>query len=127
MTRPVRLLALDVINDEGFKEVVCGKLDDYYKYLKCDCFDITHRKVGDKYFDIFCDDMGLFRDKPIVSAVDELRQPMLVGNLIFAHHDKAGNTTSLTKEDMEYIQEHSLDLYDFDAGKHWQAVYPLGY
>lgn len=91
-----------------FKKVECNELDDYYEHLKCDCFDIATRKIGNKCFDIFVDDCGLLVEDPVISAVDTEGYPMLAGNLIFANHDDAGNTTSLTDEDIKEIQSHTF-------------------
>lgn len=106
-----KLLVLDVIGETGFYEIIIDKesepLDTFYKHLHCDCFDITHRRVDGVWFDIFVDDIGLLKDSPI-SAVDKARQPALVGNLIFAHHDMAGNTTGLSDEDIQHIKRNRL-------------------
>lgn len=70
--------------------------------LGCDAFDIATRKIGGTYYDMFVDDIGLF--KPLhVSAVDKDCKPMLVGNIVFANHDDHGNTTDLSEEDIERI------------------------
>ena len=76
-----------LFNGDTFQKVQCEELDDYYKYLECDCFDIATRKINGVYFDIFCDDIGLFREDPKLTAVSPKNKPMLVGNLIFANHD----------------------------------------
>ena len=117
-----RLLCLNVEDGKGFYEVECKKLEDYYKHLGCDCFDITSRKIGNKAFDIFCDDIGLFKDKPIVSAVDKALRPALVGNLIFANHDNMGNTTSLSDEDIELIMDEKITAFDFDTSRSWDMI-----
>lgn len=103
-----RLLLLDVFDNE-VKEVECDELDDYYKFLRCGCFDIAHRQIGGKYFDIFVDDIGLYAEQPIVSAINSKHEPMLVGNLIFANHDSEGNTTDLTNGDIAIIRMNIMD------------------
>jgi len=123
-----RLLLVDVF-DNQVKEVECNELDNYYKHLRCNCFDIAYRKVGGRYFDIFVDDIGLFAEHPIVSAMDSAGNPMLVGNLIFANHDAEGNTTSLSDEDISIIKEHLMNVVDFDAEpiRQYRAVFPCDY
>jgi len=105
-----RLLLLDITAesiDDMIHAVTCNEIDDYYKYLKCDCFDIATRKIGSSYYDIFVDDNGLFVEHPVVSAIDEkTHEPMLVGNLIFANHDSSGETTSLSADDVKNILEN---------------------
>ena len=120
-----RLLVLDVIGDKGFYEAECNDLKDYYKELKCDCFDIATRCIGGKYFDIFVDDNGLFVDDPIPSALDDSFNVMLVGNLIFANHDDEGNTTSLSDEDIEMIKDAGIVLKN--SKKVWTVVMPVQY
>lgn len=113
-----RSLLLDVFNKE-VKEVNCETLDDYYKYLQCDCFDIARRFIGDKMYDIFCDDIGLFKDDIMVSAVDKFGEPMLVGNLIFCLNDGYGNEADLQDEDIKNIS----DRIKFA----WSQNHPEGY
>lgn len=93
----------------------CEELNDFYEQLECDTFDIATRQVGGKYFDIFCDDIGLFRENPVVSAVDKDGKPMLVGHLIFANHDDHGETTSLTDEDLILICSHAAPYSTSDG------------
>lgn len=102
------LLVLDVKNND-VKPVQCSELDDFYRELDADVFNIARRKIGGRYYDIFVDDMGLWREDPVVSAISPKMEPMLVGNLVFANHDDAGETTSLTDEDMDRIV-HNLFL-----------------
>lgn len=127
----VKVLVLDVIDNKGFyeAEVDNDNLKTFYDALKCDCFDITTRKIDGRYFDIFCDDVGLFADNPIPSAVDSNLQPVLVGNLIFANHDKEGRTTSLTDEEIRHIKECGLTVVDYDATplRQWMLVGKVDY
>lgn len=104
----VNLLLLDV-EEKKLKEIICDNdnLETFYKHLNCDCFDIANRKIGDKRFDCFVYDIGLFVENPVVSAIDMNNQPMLVGNIIFANHDAEGNTTSLTNEDKQTIRDNT--------------------
>lgn len=127
----VRLLALDVIDGLGLYEVYCDNddLQSFYDVLKCSCFDIARRNIDGKLFDIFCDDIGLFADKPIPSALDSDMNPALVGNLIFANHDSEGNTISLSDEDIEYIKSHSAFITNMDTDpiSQWVAITSIDY
>ena len=131
-----RLLLVDVLSNDirnTVKEVECNELEDYYRHLHCDCFDIANRKVGNSRYDIFVDDIGLFAEDPLVSAVritdDAGYEPMLVGNLIFANHDSEGNTTDLTNEDIVNIKEHIIVAArsDSEGNMKLQAVVELDY
>ena len=77
-------------------------LDEYYRIIGCQYIDIATRRIGGaggRVFDIICDDEGLLKESPVVTALDGEFQPMLVGTLIFAHHDNEGNMTGITEED----------------------------
>ena len=100
-----RLLCLDV-KQYLVTEVECNDLRDYHKALDCDCFDIAHLKIGDKYFDCFVDDNGLFADDPLPSAITKEKDVLLVGNIVFANHDSEGNTTSLSDNDIKMIKQN---------------------
>lgn len=116
-----RVLVLNVQNNE-FHTAECSELSDFYRELGCDIFDIARRVVGDKAYDIFVDDMGLWKENPVVSAIDKNCNPMLVGNLIFANHDEQGNTTSLTDEDMARILSHAVHVITKNRPDGYQAV-----
>ena len=120
-----RLLTMNTKGE--FKEVNCGKLDDYYKYLECDTFDIATRNIGGRYYDIYVDDIGLFAEHPIVTAISSEFKPMLVGNLIFANHDSQGNTTSLSDEDIAHIKNNVIAIYDMQEGDSHLAIYPVDF
>ena len=106
-----------LFNGFRFKEIeVRESLDDYYENLECSTFDITHGEINGKVYDIFCDDEGLFKEDPETTAVfvnkKGVPNGVLVGNLIFANHDSAGNTTSLSDEDIESIKRSVSLLLD---------------
>lgn len=80
-------------------------LASYYKTLDCDCIDIVSRKIGGKYFDVICDDEGLY-NQPKISAIDDMGAPMLVGNLFIVNYDGNGDNKSLTDEDIDHIKKY---------------------
>jgi len=101
----MQMLLLDI--DDGLKVLdIKDELSEYYKYLKCSTIDITMRQIEGRWFDIICDDEGLFAENPVATAIysNDLSQA-LVGNLIFAHHDAEGNMTALSDEDVEIIKK----------------------
>ncbi len=57
-------------------------LNVFYKMLNCKTIDIVTRKIGNNYYDIICDDNGIFKDVPITSAIDNKNKSALVGNLL---------------------------------------------
>lgn len=128
-----KVLVLDVIGGRGLYEADCSELEDFYRELKCDTFDIAVRKIGGKYFDLFVDDEGLFVDNPIPSVLDTEMKPMLVGNVVFANHDEHGETTSLSDDDIEKICNSAFhviatkEVTDSGFLSEWIAIYPAEY
>ena len=96
-------ILLDTENNTIRKTVLDGTLEGYYNALRCRCFDIVQRSIGGKPYDIYCDDDGLFVERPIISAFSPDGEPMLVGNLFICHHDDEGNTVSLLDDEVEHI------------------------
>lgn len=85
-------------------EVEANELEDYYRLMEVDLIDIVTREIGGKYYDIICDDEGLFKENPIPTVFDTEQQPMIVGNIIIAGlGDETGNMTDLTDEDIVRI------------------------
>lgn len=95
-----------LFNGKDFEEVEIGEsdIDRFHEKLECDCFDIAYRKIDGTYYDIFCDDEGLFKDDPTITAISSQGEVMLVGNLIFANHNNEGETTSLSDDDITRIK-----------------------
>lgn len=84
-----------------FYRTIVSTLDDIYANLKCDCFDIATRKIGDTYYDIYCDDEGLLKENLNISAINRNGEVMLVGNLLFTQHNAGGLTESEVAEILE--------------------------
>lgn len=101
----MKALLLDVM--EGKVETVdADGVEEFYKLLHCTTIDIVQRIIGDRWYDIVCDDNGTLVEDPRISAVDSKGQIMLVGNLLICGlADADGVLTSLSEEDIEYIQE----------------------
>lgn len=108
----MKVVYLNVENQELPKVLdIEDNLDVFYELIGCRYIDIVHRKIGDKYFDVICDDEGTFKDKPVVSAVDTQFSTMLVGNLIISNNDGEGNLIDLSDEDIKQILRHSKTFF----------------
>ena len=108
MHEPKLTLFLVSIEDKKAEKVeIDHSLQSFYDTIHCvnDTIDIVSRKIGGKYFDVICDDDGLAREPHHCSAVDKEGEPMLVGSFLVANHDEAGDTRSLTDEDIAVIQK----------------------
>ena len=104
-----------LITAEETKVVNASELEDYYRLIGCDCIDIVARKIGNKYFEIICDDEGLLKENPRISAVDKNMKPALIGNLLIAGPvDEDGELTSLSDEDISIIKDNILSAIAAD-------------
>lgn len=91
----------------------------FYELIGCQYIDIVRRKIGDKYFVVICDDEGLFKENPIISAVDTKFEPMFVGNLIISNADDDGNLIDLSEKDIKQILRHTKTYFTLN-----NEVYP---
>lgn len=114
----VRGFLIDVENSNPYVVEIDGSLDSYYQILKCDMFDIATRRIGENYYDIYCDDEGLFKCNPIVSAMSPNNHPMLVGNLFITKTDDEGETISLTDQEIEEVKRNLTPLFDEHGNYH---------
>lgn len=95
--------------NEDAKVVELAKDHDYTdikKLLEIDSpLTCIERKIGNKYFDIWCDDEGLLKDDKIVCGVllQSEGQEILCGNLLIANHDEEGNTIGLSDKEIKMI------------------------
>ena len=101
------LFLVSIEDKKAEKVVIDHSLQAFYDTIHCfnDTIDIVMRKIGGKYFDVICDDDGLAKDPHHCSAVDKEGEPMLVGSFLVANHDSAGDTRSLTDEEIAVIQK----------------------
>ena len=91
--------------------------------------DIVTRSVGarrrrnsrQRLFEIVCDDNALARENPKISAIDDLGQTMLVGNLFIVSRTPEGRAVSLTPEDREYLQNYIR----LQATRKYPRPYPM--
>lgn len=107
----MKMILLDVKNDV-VEIVEADGLQDYYKYIGTDVIDIVTRRIGGEHYEIICDDEGLFKEYPKISAIDDMGQPMLVGNLLIAGGvDNEGNLEPVEIEDIEYVMQFIQTMY----------------
>ena len=118
----LRGVLVDVENETASVVEIPDELEEFYKILNCDCIDIVVRSIGGRFrkkFNIVCDDEGLFKNPQKISAIDNLGQPQLVGNLfITGGTDPDGNLMSLTDHDAAYVlaKVQKMSTRKFPAG-----------
>lgn len=99
----VKGVLIDVYSSNVMVVEMQATLENYYNALQCDIIDIVNREINGKRFDIVCDDEGLFKENPKISAIDKNNDPMLVGNLFICNVDVTGKECSLSDSDIELI------------------------
>lgn len=114
------MLLLDVEKQE-LREVECNSLDDYYKEIDCKCVDIKEvfvvncRTKKSMYIDVIYDEefpLTNNRKIPSVLYITERNdlETFLLGNVIFARHNKDGEIESLTDEQLEFIKSCMMEV-----------------
>ena len=97
-----------VLNPTGKPEII-EVLNDYKAFKQAinitSPIDCISRKIGDKYFEIWCDDEGLYKEDLKASAFCENANEILAGKILIANH-RGEHTTSLKDEDIAMIIEH---------------------
>ena len=105
-------------------------LEAYYSALNCSCIDIVERTIGEseKRFTIVCDDEGLLKTTPCISAVSVFCEPMLVGNLFITDFDHStGNLVSLSRHDLEYVLDHIVFTVSSRRSRPFPLLCQVGY
>ena len=117
----MKMLLLDVYNC-NVSVVDAENLEDYYKFLNCNNIDIVVRRINNCPFEFICDDEGLLKVMPKISAINKDFEPELVGNLLIAKGvDKNGNLTPLSNEDVEFLRNF---IYEFST-TNYPNPYPI--
>ena len=104
----MKTLLLDVENEKVEVIDIEPELSEFYRVLNCDCIDIVRRCINGKWFDVMCDDEGLLKDHPKWSALCGSLEVMLVGNLLFLHHDDEGNPFGLDDDEIRFLKSQIL-------------------
>ena len=63
----------------------------------------VERKIGEHYYDIWCDDEGLLKEEKYIGGASGVGREILCGNLLIAKHDEEGGTIGLTKEEIDEV------------------------
>lgn len=98
-------------------ETIKNELSEYYRILDCSCFDIVSVKIGQHYYDVYCDDESLLKASPIASAVDKSCNTQLTGNLFVTKTDSDGETLSLEPHEIKEVMDQVKGFFDLAVGK----------
>jgi len=115
--RVLRTILLDAVNGMVSVLKVEDSLEMFYHHLNCDCIDIVQRKIGNKVYEVMCDQEGLHKCSPIPSALDKNLHPQLVGNLMFFNSNDEGDLVSLSEADVISIIAEIKVFMDVEGGQ----------
>ena len=119
---------IDVQNEAHGPRTIKKSLCGYYEIIGCRLISMPEHQIGvtcgrlhGKRYTIICDDEALFADQPKISAIDNLGQPMLCGNLFIVKTDDQGDTVSLDPDDIKYLEQFVL----LQGTRKFQNPYPM--
>lgn len=92
-------------------------LEDYQKFIHCQTIDIVSRTIGDREYEIICDDEGLSKRPALVSAVNNDGQPMLVGNLIVMGNSGGDEDMhEISFDEIQHLKKHFMHVVTKGSG-----------
>ena len=121
MAEKITGILIDVEHEIAHVVTINRELEEYYKLLNCQLIEIVSRKIGNRIYDIICDEEGALKDKPKISAINDLGMPILVGNLFIVNYDGIDNEISLTQSDIDYI----MPFIQKQATRKYPRPYPM--
>ena len=101
-------------------------LDKIYELLDCQMIEVQHRKFGDKYYTIICDEEGTYIHDNFVSiiTIDDYFETIeqIVGNVFICTDNADGDDfASLTGEEQAQVLCTISPAYD-ETGKELKKV-----
>lgn len=99
---------LDVYADKVDVVTIPASVEAYCKVLDCEIFQSVDRMIGTnrshRRFEILCDDEATFRQDCRISAINNMGEVMMVGNLFIVKADaETGSYVSLSESDQQFI------------------------
>lgn len=120
--RQITGVLLDVNAGTAELLTIPDTLEDLYKHLNCSCIDIVTRRIGSRLFTIVCDDEGLLKAAPRISAFTAGGDVALVGNLLIVSYDPdSPELESLSLDDAAYVLKHARRI----PGTPWPILFPI--
>ena len=120
--KKITAFVIDTVRNTAEVKELDDDIHAYYKELNCDCFDIARRKIGGRVYCILCDDIGLYKENPIISAIEPIKQEdVLVGNLVIVA-ERNHEFESLTAADIMRIHTHICTYKDGNVERDAVAI-----
>ena len=74
-------------------------LSELYRIIGCDLVELVQVEVGGKFYDVYCDEEFLLKEKPVPTLFLSGEQ-VLCGNLVFTTCDEEGKLGGVKEEDI---------------------------
>lgn len=132
--KQLKAFYIDPTTNTAEPRTVEDSLSSFYKLLHCSSIEIVTRRIGAarrtgaygrayKQFSIICDEEGALIEDPLISAIDDFGDPMLVGALLIVGlPDDEDELTDLTDADIKHIREHVMPLSTRRHPEGWQML-----
>lgn len=89
-------------------------MQEYYSLLHCDLIEIHAVTVGHaqkRLYECVMNEEGRFIPENRISAIDHRMNPLFVGSIVITGTaDEEGELTSLTDEDIEYLEKYVVEV-----------------
>jgi hypothetical protein len=122
--RQITGLFIDVQNETVSVKTLEHNLNAFRQALGCHTIDMTERCIGvlhGRRFTIICDDEALCADRPKISAIDNMGNAQLCGNLFLVNFDGVEDVESLSPDDIAYLNHFVL----LQGTRNYPKPYPM--
>lgn len=104
----------------GFVETVAD-MDEWCRMINSDALCATLRSIKGRVFDCLYDANGLLTGD-IISAVDSTGAGQFIGNIVINAHNRDGDITGLTPDDMQIILDRLAKVKVKQNGKEREII-----
>lgn len=116
MKRLITGVLVSVADGKVVKKTIINNYKDFQAVIGVDTFTIVTRKIGNKVYDIYADDNGLFVEGNPVSVItysDGKTVEQIVGS-IFILKNRGSRSTSVSDDDVENIFKNTKQYVNFE-------------
>lgn len=111
MEKTITGYLIDVENEIAHPVTIENSLHGFYDALGVNMIEMPRRRIGYRpglTYVIVCDEEGLYKDSPKISAIDSYASPALVGNLLIVNEGEDGEVRSLSEADIRHISRYII-------------------
>lgn len=137
--KQLKAFYIDPATDTAEPRTVEDSLSSFYQLLHCSSIEIVTRRIGAaqrtgscgrtyREYSIICDEEGALLEDPLISAIDDYGNVMLVGSLLIVGlPDDEGELTGLTDEDIKHIRYNVMPLSTRRHPEGWHMLTSCSY